>query len=211
VSIPVIADLDTGYGNVLNVWRTVREFAQVGVGAIQLEDQVTPKKCGHYSGKDVVPVDEMVAKIAAAKEARALGRFDIIARTDAIAIEGFEGAVARARAYRDGGADVVFVEAPRSAEQIRRIAEDLADVPLLINMFEGGKTPVVAPAELAAMGYRIVIIPSDLQRAAMRAMQRVADEIRAAGTSARLSDMLAGFDERDELIGKAMWDARAAI
>lgn len=211
VDIPVIADLDTGYGNALNVWRTVREFSQIGVGAVQLEDQVTPKKCGHYAGKEIVSTDEMVAKLAAADDARGAASFDIIARTDAIAVEGYNSAVARARAYRNAGADIIFVEAPQSIEQIRRVAIDLADIPMLINMFEGGQTPVAAPADLAALGYRIVIIPSDLQRAALRAMQTVAHELHSMGTSARLGEMLAGFDERDDLIGKHIWDARGTL
>ena len=210
VSVPVVADLDTGYGNALNVYRAVREFVTVGVAAVQLEDQVTPKKCGHYAGKDLVSSAEMEGKIAAAVEAIGDAPVKIIARTDAIAVEGYEAAVKRARAYAVAGADILFVEAPESVAQIERIATDLAGLPLLINMFEGGRTPRVSLDRLGELGYRVVIVPSDLQRAAMRAMQRVATEILSAGDSRRLADDLATFDERDALVDKVSWDRREA-
>ena len=210
VSVPVVADLDTGYGNALNVYRAVREFVAVGVAAVQLEDQVTPKKCGHYAGKDLVSSAEMEGKIAAAVEAIGDAPVKIIARTDAIAVEGYDAAVKRARAYAAAGADILFVEAPESVAQIERIAADLAGLPLLINMFEGGRTPPVPLARLGELGYRVVIVPSDLQRAAMRAMQRVAAEILSAGDSRRLADDLATFDERDALVDKVSWDRREA-
>lgn len=208
VSVPVVVDIDTGYGNALNVHRTVREFTRLGAAAFQLEDQVTPKKCGHYAGKAVVSAEEMVGKIASAVDARGEDGPLLIARTDAVATEGFAAAVERARRYADAGAEILFVEAPTDRRQIEATARELAGHTLLINMFEGGRTPVVAPDELAAMGYRIVIVPSDLQRAAIHAMRRAAAELRAHGDTSAMSDHLTTFDERDALIGKPAWDAR---
>lgn len=208
VSVPVVVDVDTGYGNALNVYRTVREFARLGAAALQLEDQVTPKKCGHYAGKAVVSAEEMVGKIASAVDARGEDGPLLVARTDAVAAEGHAAAVDRARRYADAGAEILFVEAPTDREQIEATARELAGHTLLINMFEGGRTPVVAPGELAAMGYRIVIVPSDLQRAAIHAMRRAAAELRVNGSTAAMSDHLTTFDERDALIDKPAWDAR---
>jgi 2-methylisocitrate lyase-like PEP mutase family enzyme len=210
VGIPVLADIDTGYGNALNVFRTVGEFVRIGVSAVQLEDQLTPKKCGHYGGKDLIDPEEMIGKIAAAVDAIDGAPVHLIARTDAIAVEGFAAALDRARRYGEAGADILFVEAPESRDQIERIATELTGFTLLLNMFEGGRTPRVPLAELAEMGYRLVIVPSDLQRAAMRAMQEVAAEIRASGDSHRLADRLATFDDRDRLVDKAIWDEREA-
>lgn len=211
VDVPVIADIDTGYGNALNVHRTVTEFVRTGVAAIQLEDQVTPKKCGHYPGKDLVPPREMIAKIRAAGAAIDGAPVQIVARTDAIAAEGIDSALDRARRYADAGADILFVEAPEDRSQIERIADDLRGLPLLLNMFEGGRTPRVPLPELAEMGYRIVIIPSDLQRAAMRAMQQTAAAILAHGDSHHLADRLASFSERDALVDKDIWDRREEL
>ncbi|MQA06825.1 MAG: isocitrate lyase [Streptosporangiales bacterium] len=208
VSIPVVVDIDTGYGNALNVHRTAREFARLGAAAFQLEDQVTPKKCGHYAGKELIGAAEMVGKIQAAQEARGDGGPLLIARTDAVATEGLESAVDRARRYAAAGAEILFVEAPTDREQITAVARELTGHPLLINMFEGGRTPVVPPDELAALGYRIVIVPSDLQRAAIHAMRTTAAELRQQGSTAALSHQLTSFDERDVLIGKPTWDER---
>ena len=180
--VPVIADADTGYGNALNVRRTVREFERAGVAALHLEDQVFPKRCGHYDDKGVVPTTEMVEKLRAARDAAQDADLVIIARTDAIAVEGLDAAIERAQAYAAAGADVLFVEAPTSEAQIEAIARALPG-PKLINMFEGGKTPLVPLARLQALGYRIVIVPSDLQRAAIRAMQEVLAVMRRDGNS----------------------------
>lgn len=206
VSVPVAVDIDTGYGNALNVLRTVREFTRLGAAAFQLEDQVTPKKCGHYAGKALISVDEMAGKIAAAKDARGAGGPLLIARTDAVATEGIDAAIDRARRYAEAGADVLFVEAPTERAQIERVGRELAGHPLLINMFEGGRTPVVPPEELAALGYRIVIVPSDLQRAAAHAMRRAAAELFRTGSTAAISADLITFDQRDELVRKPEWD-----
>jgi len=199
-AVPVIADADTGYGNPLNVARTVAQLERIGVAALHLEDQVTPKRCGHYDTKSLISPAEMSAKIRAAVDARADDDLLVIARTDAIAVEGFDAALARARAYADAGADMLFVEAPQSLEQIRQIAQRL-DQSLLINMFAGGKTPLMSAAELAELGYRLMIVPSDLQRAAISAMRKAADTLRSDGSTAAITGELATFTERDQLIG----------
>lgn len=206
-TLPVIADADTGYGNALNVYRTVREFERLGVAALHLEDQVTPKKCGHYAGKQLVPTEEMLGKLRAAQEARRDPGLVLIARTDARAVEGLNGAIRRGNAYAAAGADLVFVEAPESEDELRAIARGVK-APLLVNMFQGGRTPLVAPAALAAMGYRVMIVPSDLQRAAIRALQEAAAAIRQTGTAAGLGLRLAGFDERDAVVDLAAWQQR---
>lgn len=205
--VPVIADADTGYGNALNVFRTVREFERLGVAALHLEDQISPKKCGHYAGKALISAEEMAGKLRAAQDARRDPDLVIIARTDARAVEGLDGAIRRGNLYALAGADVIFVEAPESEEELRTIARGVRG-PLLVNMFQGGRTPLVSPRDLAEMGYRIMIVPSDLQRAAMRAMQEAAALIRATGTAAGMGARLAGFDERDALVDLPGWQAR---
>jgi 2-methylisocitrate lyase-like PEP mutase family enzyme len=200
--VPVIADADTGYGNTLNVRRTVRAFERAGVAALHLEDQTFPKRCGHLDDKSVVPVAEMAGKLRAARDAAADPDLVLIARTDAIAVEGLEAALERAQAYAEAGADVLFVEAPTSEAQIEAIARRLA-APKLLNLFEGGKTPFVPLARLRALGYRIVIIPSDLQRAAIRAMQDTLAAIRRDGHSRAVADRMASFSEREAIVGTA--------
>jgi len=200
--LPVIADADTGYGNALNVIRTVREFERLGAAAIHLEDQVAPKKCGHYSGQQLISAEEMVQKLRAAIDTRR--EMLIIARTDARGQAGLEEAIRRGRMYADAGADIVFIEAPTSREEIETIARSFTK-PLLINMFEGGRTPLIPAGELAAMGYRLMIVPSDLQRAAIHGMQLAAATLRRDGSSAAIGDRLASFEERDEIVGLAGW------
>ena len=202
VSIPVIADADTGYGNALNVRRAVQEFERLGVAALHLEDQSFPKRCGHLDDKSLVPVEEMAQKLRAAREVLQGSDLVLIARTDAIAVEGFDAALDRAEQYGEAGADVLFVEAPETEEQIETIAERLPG-PKLINMFQGGKTPLVSTQRLSALGYRIVIIPSDLQRAAVYAMQRTLEAIRSDGSSATFAASMISFDEREEIVGTA--------
>ena len=197
--VPVIADADTGYGNALNVRRTVREFERAGVAALHLEDQTFPKRCGHYDDKSLVPIEEMVQKLRAARDAAQDPDLVLIARTDAIAVEGLDAALARAEAYAAAGADVLFVEAPASEAQIETIARSVAG-PKLINMFEGGKTPLVPLARLQALGYRIVIVPSDLQRAAIRAMEEVLAVMRRDGNSRAVADRMASFAERETVV-----------
>jgi 2-methylisocitrate lyase-like PEP mutase family enzyme len=198
--VPVIADADTGYGNALNVRRTVRAFERAGVAALHLEDQTFPKRCGHLDDKSVVAVEEMTQKLRAARDAAGDPDLVLIARTDAIAVEGLERAIERAHAYAEAGADVLFVEAPRTVEEIAAVARRLPQ-PKLINMFQGGKTPLVPLAELARLGYRVVIIPSDLQRAAIRAMQETLAVIRRDGNSAAIAGRLASFTEREAIVG----------
>ena len=201
-SLPVIADADTGYGNAVNVVRTVREFERVGAAAIHLEDQVAPKKCGHYAGQELISAEEMVQKLRAAVDTRA--EMLIIARTDARGQAGLEEAIRRGRMYAEAGADIVFIEAPTSREEIETIARSV-DAPLLVNMFEGGRTPLLPAADLAAMGYRLMVVPSDLQRAAIRAMETVAEVLRRDGSSAAVRDRLASFAERDAIVNLAAW------
>ncbi|MGH3545629.1 MAG: isocitrate lyase/PEP mutase family protein, partial [Mycobacteriales bacterium] len=155
VDLPVIVDADTGYGNALNVRRTVAQLERIGVAALHLEDQITPKKCGHYNNKSLIDTAEMSAKLRAALDARTDDNLLLIARTDAIAVEGFDAAIDRAAAYAAAGADMLFVEAPQSVAQVRQIAQRLG-VPLLINMFAGGKTPLMDAAQLAGLGYRVL-------------------------------------------------------
>jgi len=201
VSIPVIADADTGYGNAINVIRTVMEFERAGVSAIHLEDQVAPKKCGHMEDKRVIPADEMAAKVRAAVDARNSKDFIIIARTDARAMEGLDAALARARLYREAGADVLFVEAPQSEAEIKAIAAAFPDVPLLFNYAEGGKTPAVDHAMLAKLGFAIVIFPISTMLAAMRSMREVLVRIKQDGSPINVVSELPAFSDFLDFIG----------
>lgn len=207
--VPVIADADTGYGNALNAQRAVREFERAGVAALHLEDQTFPKRCGHYDDKSVVPAAEMAQKLRAARDAMTDSDILLIARTDALAVEGLDAAVERAQAYAAAGADVIFIEAPVSVEQIEAIARRVPQ-PKLINMFQGGKTPLVPVTRLKALGYQIVIIPSDLQRAAIRAMDDVLTAIARDGSSAALAERMASFTEREAVVDTAAYLARDA-
>ncbi len=201
VGVPVIADADTGYGNPLNVIRTVQEYEAAGVAAIHIEDQVAPKKCGHMEGKQVIPAAEMVEKLRAAVEARHSPDFLIIARTDARAVEGMASALERARRYREAGADVLFVEAPQSEEEIATVARAFPSVPLLFNWAEGGKTPPVALPRLRELGYAIVIFPISTLLAATRAIREVLAQIREVGTPNPVMERLVPFQEFLDFIG----------
>jgi len=198
--IPVFADADTGYGNVLNVMRTVREFETIGVAGIHIEDQITPKKCGHYENKSLISESEMVRKIEAAIESRSDPRFVIVARTDARSVEGFEGALRRGRRYAEAGADMIFVEAPQSEEEIEKMPKSIP-APLVINMFKGGKTPLVSMDRLGDWGYRVAIVPSSPQLAAIRAMQQLLQILREKGTAEPFSAEMVSFQERDVIVG----------
>jgi 2,3-dimethylmalate lyase len=206
VQIPVIADADTGYGNAINVIRTVREYEKSGVAAFHIEDQVSPKKCGHYEGKEVIPQGEMVGKIKAAVDTRRDPDMLIIARSDARAVEGLAAAIDRVNAYLEAGADIGFVEAPQSREELRIVAREVRG-PALVNVFEGGKTPMVPARELAQMGFRLGIYPSQTHRAAIRAAQRVLAVLKADGDTTRIEADLATFQEREEAVGTAAWRA----
>jgi 2-methylisocitrate lyase-like PEP mutase family enzyme len=201
VDIPVIADADTGYGNSINVIRTVHEYESAGVSAIHLEDQVMPKKCGHMDGKQVVPVGEMAAKVAAAVAARRSPEFLIIARTDARAVEGLDAALERARAYRDAGADMLFVEAPQSEAEIEAVARAFPDVPLLFNYAEGGKTPAVTHSFLRDLGFGLVIFPLTVLLAATEAIRSALERLRADGTPIELVPSMLPFGAFLDFIG----------
>lgn len=199
---PIIADADTGFGNAANARRTVQVFERLGVAGMHIEDQSFPKRCGHLDDKSLVSTDEMVHKIGVVKEAQRDPDFVLIARTDAIATEGLDAALDRSHAYLSAGADVIFVEAPESVEQIRIIAREIPQ-PKLINMFHSGKTPIVPTDELRSLGYRLVIIPSDLQRAAITGCQRVLQAIRRDGNSVTFADDMVSFADRESIVGTA--------
>jgi methylisocitrate lyase len=200
LSIPLISDADTGYGNAINVMRTVREYEAAGVAGIHLEDQIFPKKCGHMEGKALISLEEMAGKIRAACEARQDPDFVIIARTDSRAVEGVEAAVRRARAYREAGADVIFPEAPQSRDELAHFAREIGGL-LLANMTEFGKTPLVPAAELERMGYRLVIYPVTGLRVAHRAMQELFAQIKQTGSQEAWLDRMAHRRELYELVG----------
>jgi carboxyvinyl-carboxyphosphonate phosphorylmutase len=181
VALPVIADADTGYGNVLNVVRTVREYERAGVAGLHLEDQVAPKKCGHIAGKQVIPTGEFCDKIRAAVEYRTDPDFVIIARTDARAVTGLDDAIERANRYAEAGADVIFVEAPQTQDEIARVAREVK-APLLANMVAGGRTPSVKFSELERLGYKIVIYPAVCMMAAVQAIEHALGRLRAGET-----------------------------
>ncbi|MDN5748097.1 MAG: oxaloacetate decarboxylase [Pseudonocardia sp.] len=202
VDVPVIADADTGYGNALNVLRAVALYEQAGVAGIHLEDQVMPKKCGHMSGKVVVGVEEMTGKIRAAVAARRDPDLLLIARTDAAAVEGLEAAISRARAYADAGADVLFVEAPTSADAIARVADELRGVaPLVFNWAEGGRTPPLSLERIAELGFTLVLYPIGTLLAATAGIRSFLETLRADGTPAAALPDLPTFDGFTDLIG----------
>ncbi len=201
VDVPVIADADTGYGNPLNVIRTVQEYELAGVSAIHIEDQIMPKKCGHMENKQVIAAAEMTEKIHAAVEARSSSDFLIIARTDARAVEGLESALRRARAYREAGADILFVEAPQNEDEVAQAARAFPNVPLLFNWAEGGKTPPLPLARLKELGYRIVIFPISALLTAAKAVRGILAEIKAEGTPRRIFADGSSFREFNEMIG----------
>ena len=200
VEIPVVADADTGYGNALNVLRTVQLYEQAGVAGIQLEDQVMPKKCGHMRGKALIGADEMVGKIRAAVEARRDPDLVVIARTDAVAVAGLEEAIGRAKAFADAGADLLFVEAPTSEEDIARVAGELRDVaPLVFNWAEGGRTPPLPYARIAELGFSLVIYPIGTLLAATAGIRSLLATLKADGVPSL--DGLPTFGEFTDLIG----------
>ncbi len=207
VNIPVIADADTGYGNAVNLVRTVREFERVGVAAIHIEDQITPKRCGHLDGKEVIPLAEMEAKLKAALAARTDPDFVIIARTDARGVNGFDDAIERARVFAKVGVDAIFVEAPQSEEELAEIPRRLPGVPLLVNVFKGGKTPMLPMERLEKMGYRIAIYPSETQRAAIHAMRNALATLKREGTTESIDATLTTFKERDRVVGLDEWQS----
>lgn len=197
--LPLIADADNGYGGVLNVRRTIQGFERAGVAGVHLEDQEFPKRCGHLAGKQLVPADEMVSKIRAAVDARTDPDFVIIARTDAIAVEGFDAAIERAQRYREAGADALFVEAP-SAEQLPALAPRL-EFPLVYNMAASGKTPFLGRSEIENLGFKIIIYPNWMVLAAIRAASQVLTTLRETGSIASVAPEVASFREFFDLMG----------
>lgn len=204
VSLPLIIDADTGFGNALNVIRTVKLFARNGADGIQLEDQVMPKRCGHLNDKRLVPTGEMVGKIKAALDARPSEEVVIIARTDAVAVEGLEAALDRAEAYREAGADMLFVEALRSDDQIGSAMDRLGgSIPMMANMVEGGKTPIKPADALQADGFSLVIFPGGLARAVSRTMVDYFSSLKTNGTTQPFMDRMLDFDALNGLLGTA--------
>lgn len=202
VDLPVIADADTGFGNALNVQRTVRELERAGAAMVQLEDQDFPKRCGHLDGKSVVPAGEMCGKLHAALDARRSARTLVLARTDAVAVEGLEAALDRAERYLEAGADALFIEALRSPQQMDAACARFASrVPLLANMVEGGKTPVQSAAELAARGFRIVIFPGGTARAVAHTLQRYYASLLQHGSTTPERARMLDFDQLNALVG----------
>ena len=205
IQIPLIADADTGYGNAVNLVRSVREFERIGVAAIHIEDQITPKRCGHLDGKEVVSLAEMEMKLKAALDTRTDPDFCIIARTDARGVHGLDDAIARAQAFAQLGVDAIFVEAPQSESELAEIPRRLPGVPLLVNVFKGGKTPLLPMARLQQMGYRIAIYPSETQRAAIHAMRNALTILNRDGTTESIDASLTTFNERDKVVGLDDW------
>ena len=208
VKIPVLVDAETGFGNALNVRHCVRVLERAGADAIQIEDQTMPKKCGHFSSKSIIPVEEMAGKIKAAVDARSSNDFLIIARTDAIAVEGFEPAIERAQRYIEAGADLTFVEAPERSDDIRKIPRQLS-VPQVINVVVGGKTPVFAQDELARMGFGLVLYANVALQGAIAGMQAALKQLKTTGRMEEASVSqggIASFAERQRLVKKPLFD-----
>jgi 2-methylisocitrate lyase-like PEP mutase family enzyme len=199
--LPVIADADTGYGNPINTRRTVRDYEKAGVAAVHIEDQVWPKRCGHLAGKRVIPAAEMVAKIKAACDARHDPDFLVIARCDAIAVEGLEAALARGARYREAGADMLFIEAPVGRAEVERVAQHFKGVPLLYNMAASGKTPDLPADELGRLGFKLAIYPNWIILAAIPAMQGLLQELKRTGSIAHLRNKVATFTQFTDIAG----------
>lgn len=200
VDLPVIVDIDTGYGGVVAVQHAVKGMEQAGAAAVQIEDQAWPKRCGHLAGRRVEPIATMVGKVRAAVEARSSDDFLVIARTDSLTVEGLDAAIERAQAYRDAGSDLVYVEAPETVDEMRAITSRV-DGWHAIDMVEGGRIPLIAADELAAIGYRLVIYPNPITRAVVRASQTVLGALASSGTTASVLDSVATFDELQDLLG----------
>ena len=199
VSVPVLVDADTGYGNPLNVWRLVQDLESLGAAGIFLEDQIWPKRCGHMAGKDVIPKDDYLPKLKAAVEARKSKDFVIVARTDARAPLGLGEAIERAKAYRKAGADVIFVEAPRTVEELKKVAEEI-DAPLVANMIEDGVTPTMPAKELLKLGYRIAVFPLSGLYSATYAMREVFTELKKTGETKKTRSMMVTFGDFNRFV-----------
>ena len=199
VDVPVLVDADTGYGNPLNIWRLVHDLESLGAAGIFLEDQIWPKRCGHMAGKDVIPKDDYLPKLRAAVEARKSKDFIIVARTDARAPLGIDEAIERARAYRKAGADVIFVEAPRTVEELKKVADEI-DAPLVANMIEDGVTPTMPAKELLKLGYRIAVFPLSGLYSATYAMREVFTELKKTGATKKTRNMMVTFGDFNRFV-----------
>jgi 2-methylisocitrate lyase-like PEP mutase family enzyme len=199
-TVPILADADTGYGNAINLIRTVREFERAGVAGIQLEDQVAPKKCGHFAGKDVISKQEMVHKIKAVIDTRQNPDFVILARTDARAVNGLDDAIDRAYAYAEAGADVTFVEAPRSVEELERITRELKGIPQMANMVEGALTPILSEKELLEIGFKIMLCANTALRGAMKGVREALEELYKERSQKNNGHLICSWEERQQLV-----------
>lgn len=206
VALPLIVDADTGFGNAVNMVRTVRVLERAGAAGLQIEDQVFPKKCGHFAGKEVIPLDEMVQKVKAAVDARRDGELQIIARTDARAVEGLDRAIERAHAYIGAGADVAFVEAPTSLAELARVTREIK-APHVANIVFGGKTPDPGRTELAKLGFSLVLYANAALQAAVKAAFDVLGALKRDGSLDGVADRIASFEERQRVVQKPAWDA----
>jgi 2-methylisocitrate lyase-like PEP mutase family enzyme len=209
VALPLIVDADTGFGNAVNMVRTVRVLERAGAAGLQIEDQVFPKKCGHFAGKEVIPLDEMVQKVKAAVDARRDADLQIIARTDARAVEGLDRAIARAHAYIEAGADVAFVEAPTSTAELARVTREIK-APHVANIVFGGKTPDPGRAELAKLGFSLVLYANAALQAAVKAAMDVLGALKRDGSLDGVREQLVSFEERQRVVQKPAWDALEA-
>jgi len=209
VALPLLVDADTGFGNTLNVRHAVRTLERAGADGIQLEDQVSPKRCGHFDGKDVIATDEMVGKIKAAVDARRDADLVIMARTDARAVHGFNAAVDRAHAFAEAGADILFIEACTSADEIRALPRELPQCPLLMNMVIGGKTPIVHADELATLGYGLVLYANAALQGALLGMQRALGALKETRQLTEASGLVASFQERQRIVRMPQMDELA--
>lgn len=205
VDRPVISDADDGYGNALSVRRTVRAFERADAAGVHIEDQDAPKQCGHFDEKKLISIDEMCGKVRAACDARKNDAFVVIARTDAVAVEGIDAAVVRSRTYVDAGADMVFVDAPETEAQLERIGTELADVPLVVNVPYGGKTPLLPADRLEELGYDLMLFATTAQKAKLRVLGDVYDRLLETGDERALIDRLATWETRDEVTGLERW------
>jgi 2-methylisocitrate lyase-like PEP mutase family enzyme len=206
VALPLVVDADTGFGNAVNMVRTVRVLERAGAAGLQIEDQVFPKKCGHFAGKEVIPLDEMVQKVKAAVDARHDGDLQIIARTDSRAIEGLDRAIERTRAYLEAGADIAFVEAPTSLAELARVTREIK-APHVANIVFGGKTPDPGQAELAKMGFSLVLYANAALQAAVKATFDVLGALKRDGSLDGVAGQIASFEERQRVVKKPTWDA----
>ncbi|MEH7073531.1 isocitrate lyase/PEP mutase family protein [Neobacillus drentensis] len=198
-TIPIVVDTDTGFGNVINVIRTVREFERAGVAAIQMEDQVSPKKCGHFNGKDVISKEEMIGKIKAAVDTRKDESLAIIARTDALAVNGMDDALDRANAYSEAGADIIFVEAPTTIDQLKQITSSLKGIPQVINLVEGGKTPLISLKEAEEIGFKIMLCANTVLRSAIKGITESLRILKAEGSQENVHNLICTWEERQTL------------